>query len=154
MKYSQSLLEGRSRRNNERRDEKRAGNARAGAQTVDASERLLLHYLSTGLFTARQLQDRFATILTVRRFQQLVEFDLHLTLRNSLAASALSTKFSPSAYNGLEKWSRKRAIFVAYPRSEPRTASCNVGRTDCPRSVGMAAVLYSGTTQDETMLEE
>ena len=65
--------------------------------------RLILRHARSGNYTARQLRDRFAPIVTVRRIQQLLAEDPHLTWRRAAPAPELA----PTHKAARVEWARK-----------------------------------------------
>lgn len=65
--------------------------------------RLLLRMAKTGKFTSRQLRDRYAPHVTIRRVQQLLQNDPDLNWRRAPAAP----KLTPTHRQARLKWARQ-----------------------------------------------
>ncbi len=71
---------------------KQGGQRRTGPKrkVLQREVRLLLRQARTGEYSARQLRDLYAPMVTVRRVQQLLAADPHLTWRRPHAAPKLT----------------------------------------------------------------
>ncbi len=74
----------------------------------------------TGMFTARQLRDRFEPMLSVQRVQELLTADPYLTWRRSVAAPRTHAQQQVGAPTIGAPDGRKRAPFLAQGRVQRR----------------------------------